>query len=73
MYLLGHNDPKLTMQVYQQVLDMGGIAPEVIERVLGSTVEEAFAAWSGRGVSGLKPDSAEKTPETDPPGHRSHR
>jgi hypothetical protein len=52
---------------------MGGIAPEVLERVLGSTVEEAFASWSGRGVSGLKPDSAEKTPETDPPGHRSRR
>jgi hypothetical protein len=28
-------------------------------RVIGSTVEEAFAAWSGRGVSGLKPDPAE--------------
>jgi hypothetical protein len=60
MYLLGHSDPKFTMRVYQQVLDMGGPAPGVLERVLGSTVEEAFAAWSGRGVSGLKPDLAEK-------------
>jgi hypothetical protein len=49
MYLLGHSDPKFTMRVYQQVLDMGGPAPGVLERVLGSTVEEAFAAWSGRG------------------------
>ena len=49
MYLLGHSDPKFTMRVYQQVLDMGGLAPGVLERVLGSTVEEAFAAWSGRG------------------------
>jgi hypothetical protein len=32
----------------------------VLERVFGSTIEEAFAAWSGRGVSGLKPDSAGK-------------
>jgi hypothetical protein len=53
MYLLGHSDPKFTMRVYQQVLDMGGPAPGVLERVLGSTADEAFAAWSGRGVSGL--------------------
>jgi integrase len=56
MYLLGHSDPKFTMRVYQQVLDMGGPASGVLERMLGSTLEEAFAAWSGRGVSGLKPD-----------------
>jgi hypothetical protein len=59
MYRHGHSDPTFTMRVYQQVLDMGGPATGVLERVLGSTVEEAFAAWSGRGVSGLKPDSAE--------------
>jgi hypothetical protein len=47
MYLLGHGDPKFTMRVYQQVLDMGGSASGVLERVLGSTAEEAFAAWSG--------------------------
>ena len=71
MYLLGHSDPKFTMRVYQQVLDMGGPAPGVLERVLGSTAEEAFAAWSGRAVSGLKPDSAEKTLETGRPGERA--
>jgi hypothetical protein len=27
MYLLGHSDPKFTMRVYQQVLDMGRPAP----------------------------------------------
>jgi hypothetical protein len=59
------------MRVYQQVLDMGGPAPGVLERVLGSTVEEVFAAWSGRRVSGLKPDSAERTLETGRPGERS--
>ena len=31
------------MRVYQQVLDVGGPATGVFERVLGSTVEEAFA------------------------------
>ena len=73
MYLLGHRDPKFTMRVYQQVLDMGGPAPGVLERVLGGTAEEAFAAWSGRGVSGLKPDSAEKPLETGRRGERSER
>jgi integrase len=71
MYLLGHTDPKFTMRVYQQVLDMGGAAPEVLEQLLGCSAEEAFATWSGREVSGLKPDSARKTPEPSRPGHRS--
>jgi hypothetical protein len=37
MYLLEHSDSKFTLRVYQQVLDMGGPAPGVLERVLGST------------------------------------
>jgi hypothetical protein len=61
------------MRVYQQVLDMGGPAAGVLERVLGSTIEEAFAAWPGRGVSGLKPDSPEKTLETGRAGEGSER
>jgi integrase len=48
MYLLGHTDPKFTMRVYQQVLDLGGSAPEQLERVLGCTVDEAFTLLSGR-------------------------
>jgi integrase len=48
MYLLGHTDPKFTMRVYQQVLDLGGSAPERLERVLGCTVDEAFSLLSGR-------------------------
>jgi integrase len=48
MYLLGHTDPKFTMRVYQQVLDLGGSAPEQLERVLGCTVDEAFLLLSGR-------------------------
>jgi hypothetical protein len=52
---------------------MGGPAPGVLERVLGSTAEEAFGAWSGLGVSGLKPGSAEKPLETGRPGERSER
>jgi integrase len=51
MYLLGHSDPKFTMRVYQQVLDLGGCAPAQLERVLGCTVDEAFALLSGREVS----------------------
>ena len=50
MYLLGHADPKLTMRVYQQVLDMDGRAVEKLEKVLGCSVEEAFTTLSGRQV-----------------------
>jgi integrase len=32
MYLLGHADPKLTMRVYQQVLDMRGGGVEAARR-----------------------------------------
>ena len=32
----------------QQVLDMGGAAVETLEKVLGCTIEEAFATFSGR-------------------------
>jgi hypothetical protein len=49
MYLLGHTDPKFTMRVYQQVLDLGGAAPQQLEVVLGCTVDEAFWLLSGRG------------------------
>jgi integrase len=48
MYLLGHADPTLTMRVYQQVLDMGGAAVETLEGVLGCTIQEALATYSGR-------------------------
>jgi integrase len=48
MYLLGHTDPKFTMRVYQQVLDLGGAAPEQLELLLGCTVDEAFWLLSGR-------------------------
>ena len=48
MYLLGHTDPKFTMRVYQQILDLGGAAPEQLELVLGCTVDEAFWLLSGR-------------------------
>jgi hypothetical protein len=48
MYLLGHTDPTLTMRVYQQVLDMGGGAVDTLEQVLGCTIQEALAIYSGR-------------------------
>jgi Phage integrase family len=52
MYLLGHTDPTLTMRVYQQVLDMGGVAVETLEKVLGCSLDEALATYSGRGGLG---------------------
>ena len=50
MYLLGHTDPKLTMGVYQQVLDLGSDALRGLEIALGCDVDEALAAFSGRRV-----------------------
>lgn len=52
MYLLGHADAKLTMNVYQQVLDLRSEALEGLESVLGCSFAETFATFSGRGVLG---------------------
>lgn len=71
MYLLGHTDAKFTMRVYQQVLDMGGAATEVLEHLLDCSVDEALVTWSGREVSGLKPDSGQKLHGTSGRSHRS--
>jgi integrase len=57
MYLLGHEDPTLTMRIYQQVLDMGGAGVDVLESVLGCDIKEAFTIYSGREETGPKPDS----------------
>ncbi len=61
MYLLGHADPKLTMRVYQQVLDLSTGGFDRLEDLLGCGVDEAFTTLSGRGVSGPKPDPASRT------------
>jgi hypothetical protein len=38
------------MRVYQQVIDMGDGGVEMLETVIGCTLDEAFALLSGRGV-----------------------
>jgi hypothetical protein len=48
--------------------DMGGAAVEVLESVLGCSTEEAFTIYSGREVTGPKPDPARKLPRQ--PGAR---
>ncbi len=48
MYLLGHRDAKLTLSVYQQVLDMGGNAVKTLERVLGGRLEDVGERLRGR-------------------------
>ena len=52
------------MRVYQQVLDMGGTAPDELERLLGCPVEEAFTLLSGREVWTPKGHSAPKNPRS---------
>jgi integrase len=64
MYLLGHTDPKLTLAVYQQVLDVGKGSIDILERALGCTVIEARAIFNGGsptpGVSGTSPEPSMK-------------
>ena len=64
MYLLGHTDPKLTLAVYQQVLDMGKGSVEFLEEALGSTLAEARAIFNGESsrpaVPGTNPEPATK-------------
>jgi integrase len=48
MYLLGHTDAKLTLSVYQQVLDMGTGSVEVLEGVLGCSLQEVCDVLTGR-------------------------
>jgi hypothetical protein len=50
------------MRVYQHVLDAGPQTVELLEAILGCGLEETFEIYSGRRVSGLKPDSGEKHP-----------
>jgi hypothetical protein len=47
MYLVGHTDPTLTLAVYQQVLDMGKGAVEILEQTLGCTLVKARAIYNG--------------------------
>ena len=64
MYLLGHTDPKLTLAVYQQVLDLGKGSVEFLEQALGCTLAEARAIFNGEtappGVSGTNPERGTK-------------
>ena len=53
MYLLGHTDPKLTMRVYQQILDMPADRDERCENVLGRSIDEAFVTRRFRTEAGL--------------------
>jgi integrase len=50
MYLLGHTDPKLTLAVYQQVLDMGTASVAALEEAMGATLAEAHEILCGRGA-----------------------
>ena len=48
MYLLGHTDPKLTMSVYQQVLDLSDDAAAILERLIGGELDDVGRMLSGR-------------------------
>jgi integrase len=66
MYLLGHTNPRLTMTVYQQVLDVGEGAIELLESILGTSSDDLLRMLSGR--------SARASLATDwPPGGENPR
>ncbi len=52
MYLLGHTDPKLTMSVYQQVLDLSAEGERTLASVLGGDLVEVGLMLSGRSQNG---------------------
>jgi hypothetical protein len=54
------------MRAYEQVFDAASQTPQ-LEAILGRSLDEAFAIYSGRQVSGLKPDSARKPTAARPP------
>ena len=66
MYLMGHTDPTLTLAVYQQVLDMGKGAVEILEQTLGCTLAEARAIYNGEStvadILGTNPEPTGKPP-----------
>jgi integrase len=61
MYLLGHTDPTLTMRVYQQVIDAGDGGVQMLEKIMGCTIAEAFTLLAGRGLLSPNRPSDEKT------------
>jgi hypothetical protein len=48
MYLLGHTNPKLTMTVYQHVLDLGDGQIELPAQLLGGGTNDLFRILSRR-------------------------
>jgi hypothetical protein len=67
MYLLGHTDPKLTLAVYQQVLDLGKGAVDLLEQVLGCTLAEARAILNGEAVAAWAPERIRNQARKKPP------
>jgi integrase len=61
MYLLGHKDSSLTMNVYQQVLDVSADIDASIEALLGCRPDEAMQIFSGR-----RGDAAKGSPDGRP-------
>jgi integrase len=72
MYLMGHTDPSLTLGVYQQVMDVSDQSLDLLEDLIGCSLDDAETLFDGgsrrsrrgvhpgtipeRGVSGLSPE-----------------
>jgi hypothetical protein len=47
MYLMGHTDPTLTLGVYQQVLDVSDQALDLLEDLMGCSLDDAKTLFDG--------------------------
>jgi hypothetical protein len=47
MYLMGHTDPTLTLGVYQQVIDVSDDGLDLLEDLIGCSLDEANALFDG--------------------------
>ena len=47
MYLMGHTDPTLTLGVYQQVIDVSDNALDLLEDLIGCSLDEAKTLFDG--------------------------
>ena len=75
MYLMGHTDPTLTLGVYQQVMDVSDHALDLLEDLVGCSLDEAKALFDGgsrrsREASIPEPSRNAAPPARSPELHR---
>jgi len=63
MYLLGHDDPTMTVGIYQQMLNEGPGSVDAFEKLAGATRDEAETVLRGASIpTPFRPPGPEKAP-----------